>query len=932
MAQHKRKPSQISKNSDGLSCKAKQSLNFATMTDDAFSNPALDLKADQLASVQEQKGGIPAKSLSKKAQELLGAIQALGCPFNDIKLQMHLGWSAERYEAANAELIALGNEEFQRAISMVLFSTGEVESSIQDAANMQISADTLQASDEKGCYPGASSQAIEQEDTPSSNSPDDFVHAAMNIGSPSYEENEKNCIIAILFIRILSYLSENVRQQAIEPFAEQGISQSLSVEYAEGKSIYEQAFFVPKSAWWSHLSSLPTGITAEVYKACHELETTHPSIEGALSSLTYLFQPPFWNLRDADLSELMKLTSSLDFNNSIESLDFFANTCDILERTYAQFSQEIGDRSIEEYEPIPSNASKLLITLLKPREHMRIYDQKCSLGSLLTEICKYLDEQGGNPATLHLAGEECNISRWQICKLNLFLLGINTDDIRRERATKDFYDTKIAMYDRILVNLLETSDRLANVQSMLPTLAKDGVMGILVPHTLLTRTASDSEFEKRLINSDLIEAIISLPRELDGCTRSQIAIILIKVNKSKEQENKILFIDAAYESSRQAFRTVLSENNTRKIEACLDSYTEINDYSRVVAAEEVIQNLYSLDVGRYVDASPEAQQIKRLAKQYGGYKIMPLSELIREIQFVHKDDDPDTRDNIVYISMNANPLLDNLDEDSRYTYKILLDSCRLIAKYLQLFLQSKLGSLMRSKLIERDIFLREESLMSLAIPVPEIATQIKMAEAAERLEVLKDGIQQLEKELIFSPPSASAVLDQVDGMLDVIGSLTDVDRLMSLIRQGECKRIEFKESFSLDIRKDVSEKYIELSSLKTIAAFLNSDGGFLLVGVNDSSAIVGLDREINRFHNGSRDKFLLHFKNNLKSRIGEEFYPYINQKLLVAGGLPVLLVECKKSASGCFLDGKDFYVRTNPSTDKLEGARLISYIKNNFSN
>lgn len=103
------------------------------------------------------------------------------------------------------------------------------------------------------------------------------------------------------------------------------------------------------------------------------------------------------------------------------------------------------------------------------------------------------------------------------------------------------------------------------------------------------------------------------------------------------------------------------------------------------------------------------------------------------------------------------------------------------------------------------------------------------------------------------------------------------------------------------------------------------------MGVNDNGSIVGLDREIDKFHNGSKDKFLLHFKNNLKSRIGEEFYPYINQKILVSGGLPVLLVECKKSASGCFLDGKDFYVRTNPSTDKLEGARLILYIKNNFS-
>ena len=903
------------------------------MTDSAFSNPALDPEADELAGLTEQKEGIPEKSLSEEAQALFGAIQALGCPFTDIKLQMHLGWDAERHEAACAELIASGKQEFQRDTSIDTISTGEDEWNIQDAVNMKTKAGTWQATEEKSGNPGKSSQALEQEDTPSPKSPDDFAHAAMSIGSPSYEEEEKNWIIAILFIRVLSYLFESIRQQAIESFVRQGISPSLSEEYAEEKSIYEQALFVPKSARWGHISSLSTGITAEVYKACHELENTHPSIEGALSSITYFFQPPFWNIKDANLSELIKLTSSLDFNGSIESLDFFAKTCNILERLYAQISQEIGDRSIEEYEPIPSSASKLLIALLKPREHMRVYNQNCSLGNLFTEISKYVAEHGGNPATLHLAGEESNISRWKICKLNLFLLGINTDDIHRERASQDFCDTKIGMYDLILVNMLETSERLANVQHMVRTLAKDGAMGILLPHALLTRTSSDGDCEKQLINSDLIEAIISLPRELDGYSRSQIAIIMINPNKHKEQENKILFIDAAHESSREAFRTALSENNTKKIEACISSHTEISDYSRVVAAEEVIRNSYSLDVGRYVDASPEAQQIKRLTKQYSGYKIIPLSELTREIRHVRRDDDLDARDNIVYISANdASLSLGNLESDSLYTsYKILLDSSKLIGKYLQLFLQSKLGSLIRSKLIERDVFLREESLMSLAIPVPEIATQIKMAEAAERLEVLKNGIQQLEKELIFSPPSASAVLDQVDGMLDAVGSLTDVDRLMSLIRQGESKQIEFKESFSLDTRKDASEKYIELSSLKTIAAFLNSDGGFLLVGVNDNGSIIGLDREIDRFHNGSRDKFLLHFKNNLKSRIGEEFYPYINQKLVVAGGLPVLLVECKKSASACFLDGKDFYVRTNPSTDKLEGARLISYIKNNFS-
>jgi predicted HTH transcriptional regulator len=52
---------------------------------------------------------------------------------------------------------------------------------------------------------------------------------------------------------------------------------------------------------------------------------------------------------------------------------------------------------------------------------------------------------------------------------------------------------------------------------------------------------------------------------------------------------------------------------------------------------------------------------------------------------------------------------------------------------------------------------------------------------------------------------------------------------MSLARSGESKIIEYKESFSLDIRKGSKEKYIELSALKTIVAFLNTNGGTLLV-------------------------------------------------------------------------------------------------------
>lgn len=346
------------------------------MTGSESTSSFLDMEADPLAGLAERKGGIPIESLSKNAQELFSAVQELGSSYIDIKLQKDLGWDANRYEAARAELIVSGNEEFQRITNIDSISTEEVENNIQATVNTKIQKETWQNTETKSSDPDASTQALEQEDTPSPKTPYDFAVAAMSIGSTSYEEDEKNCIIAILFIRILSDLFENVRRQSVESFVEQGMSPSLSKEYAEDESMYEQVFFVPKSARWSHISSLNAGITAEDYKACHELENTHPSIKGALSSITYFFQPSLWGLRDADLSELVKLISSLDFNSSIESLDFFANTCDELESIYAQASQEIGDRSIEMYKQIPSSASRLLITLLKPREHMRIYDRK----------------------------------------------------------------------------------------------------------------------------------------------------------------------------------------------------------------------------------------------------------------------------------------------------------------------------------------------------------------------------------------------------------------------------------------------------------------------------------------------------------------------------------------------------------------------------
>ena len=159
---------------------------------------------------------------------------------------------------------------------------------------------------------------------------------------------------------------------------------------------------------------------------------------------------------------------------------------------------------------------------------------------------------------------------------------------------------------------------------------------------------------------------------------------------------------------------------------------------------------------------------------------------------------------------------------------------------------------------------------------------------------------------------------------------TTEDPLIRLIEKGESKYLEFKETLSWDVRKQEKAKYIESSSLKTIAAFLNTDGGTLLVGVCDDGSIPGLEAELKVLHNGNTDKFLLHFKNLINAKVGAKFYPNLDWQVLRLEAATILVVEARASSEPCFIDDA-FYVRTNPSTDQLTGEKQFKYMTKRFS-
>jgi DNA-binding response OmpR family regulator len=148
-----------------------------------------------------------------------------------------------------------------------------------------------------------------------------------------------------------------------------------------------------------------------------------------------------------------------------------------------------------------------------------------------------------------------------------------------------------------------------------------------------------------------------------------------------------------------------------------------------------------------------------------------------------------------------------------------------------------------------------------------------------------------------------------------------------IISRGESPKLEFKSSMRWNFNAKKIDKEIELAWLKTIAAFMNTEGGTLLIGVKDDGTILGI--EADNFPN--EDKFLLRFSNLINQYIGPEFSKFIKYELIPFEGKKVLLVKCEKSKKPVLMkknkDEEEFYIRVGPSTRKLSMSEMLKYLE-----
>lgn len=152
--------------------------------------------------------------------------------------------------------------------------------------------------------------------------------------------------------------------------------------------------------------------------------------------------------------------------------------------------------------------------------------------------------------------------------------------------------------------------------------------------------------------------------------------------------------------------------------------------------------------------------------------------------------------------------------------------------------------------------------------------------------------------------------------------------ISDLVQLGESATLEFKSTLQWDIIQGKANPDLRKQVLKTVVAFLNSEGGTLVIGVEDDGTPFGLEKDL-QVTNNSKDKFSILLSTVLSEKIGAAFTPYIKMRFDALDGKEVCVLDVSHSATPAYHatdKGAEFYIRFGPTSRLLDAAETVSYI------
>ncbi len=440
--------------------------------------------------------------------------------------------------------------------------------------------------------------------------------AANILRGPVDAADFKTYVFPLLFFKRISDVHDEEYQVALE---ESGGDE----EYALFPQNY--GFQVPEDCHWQDVRTVTTNVGQALQKAMRGIERANPE------TLYGIFGDAQWTnkerLSDALLRDLIEHFSRISLGNQVAQADILGQSYEYLIKKFADLTNK---KAGEFY--TPRSVVRLMVNILDPREGEFIYDPACGTGGMLLEAIHHIREQHGDTRTLwgKLFGQEKNLTTSAIARMNLFLHGAADFQIVRGDTLRQpafFSGDNLATYDCVIANppfSLEKwgeevwssdpwgrnfagmppakSGDYAWVQHMIKSMAPaTGRMAVVLPHGVLFRMAKEGQIRKKILNLDLLEAVIGLGPNLFYGTGLAACILVFRQRKAKERRNKVLIIDASREFKTGRAQNELLPDHVERIHGWYRDFKDIDGVARVVTLEEIAANDHNLNIPRYVE-------------------------------------------------------------------------------------------------------------------------------------------------------------------------------------------------------------------------------------------------------------------------------------------------------------------------------------------
>ena len=410
----------------------------------------------------------------------------------------------------------------------------------------------------------------------------------------------------------------------------------------------DNVFFIPECARWDYLMSQAKqeDIAIKIDTALHEIELKNPALSGALPDNYY----SRLGLDSNVLSSLLDKLNDIDLTKE-EDKDIFGR---IYEYFLSHFAIQEGKGKGEYY--TPKTVVALLCELIEPYKGI-VYDGACGSGGMFVQSMKFIDEHKGNKKEISVYGQEYTATTLKLAKMNLAIRGISANMGAKAASTFQNDQHKDLKADYALMNPpfnqkdWRTENELTDdprwkgyttpapsnanyawILNMVSKLSQNGVGCLLLANGALSGDGFEAEIRQQLIENDLVEAIIVLPRNMFYSTDISVTIWVFNKNKHARVENKngrdisyrdrtgeVLFLDLRQKGHPYEKKYIeLTPEDRKEITDVYhnwqsvdkeEKYSNIKEFCYSATKEEIAQKGYSLVTSKYIEFDRDTEEV-----------------------------------------------------------------------------------------------------------------------------------------------------------------------------------------------------------------------------------------------------------------------------------------------------------------------------------